>query len=194
MFWLKASTLYIYHGSRLITSMCFSKSRIHLPTLLPTSLQASLETMTTSASQTIKHVVALNEDANIAWFQNDTRKFRIIRVVIHTTGAWPGTPHSDNHVSLYLLLDENTSVQINMMTDEDDLRGQLVWSRHNYQDSNSRIVSRDYEFGQPVEVRQLYHMIRYEWGLHMYMFSGGGSGCHYWVCYSVLTIYNYYKG
>jgi hypothetical protein len=102
-------------------------------------------------------------------------------VVVHTTGAWPNSVHSDNHVTIYVLLDGGNSVQINMTIEEDDIRGRLVWSRYAYQESRSAIIYRDYELGSPLEIRELYNTIRNEWGLHRYMFSRGGSGYHYWV-------------
>ena len=134
-----------------------------------------------AAIPTIKHIVALKDDANIQFFQDDDRKFRRIRVVVHTTGAWPNSVHSNNHVTIYLLLEGENSVQVNMTIEEDDIRGRLVWSRHAYQDSNSAITHRDYELELSLEIREFYHAVRDEWGLHRYMFSGGGSGCHYWA-------------
>jgi hypothetical protein len=103
-----------------------------------------------------------------------------MRITIHTTGAWPNSPHSNNHVTIFLILDQGRAVQVDMRTDEGDRRGQLVWKLVNYQHSSSEIKFFDYDLGAPVAVKTLYKAIRYEWSLHQYLFSAGGSGCHYW--------------
>jgi hypothetical protein len=103
-----------------------------------------------------------------------------MRVTIHTTGAWPNNIHSDNHVTILLILSEGGAVQVNMKTDEGDIRGQLEWKRVNYQHSSSEIKCIDYELGAPVQVKTLYSAIRDDWKFHQYLFSAGGSGCHYW--------------
>jgi hypothetical protein len=134
-----------------------------------------------SSSSTIAaHTVGLFGDVNKEYFENSTSKFKIIRVTIHTTGAWPNGIHSDNHVTMLLLLEEGGAIQIDMRTDPGDRRGQLVWKHVAYQQSNSAIVQFDYELSAVVEVWTLYRAIRYDWGLDMYLFSSGGSGCHHW--------------
>lgn len=67
-----------------------------------------------------------------------------------------------------------------MMADPGDRRGQLVWKRVLYLHSLSEIKFFDYSLGAPVPVYVLYKAIRHEWKLHQYLFSSGGSGCHYW--------------
>lgn len=131
-------------------------------------------------STTITHTVALDGDRNLAAFQDNTSKFKTIRVTIHTTGAWPNSLHSDNHVTVLLLLEQNGAVQVDMRTDPNDRRGQLVWKLVGYEHSLSQIKAFDYQLATAVEVRTLYRAIRYDWALHQYLFSAGGSGCHYW--------------
>ncbi|KIV98463.1 uncharacterized protein PV09_09729 [Verruconis gallopava] len=144
---------------------------------VPTVIPAIASTSATSAS--ISHIVAL-DDRNIEHFQDNTSVFQRIRVTIHTTGAWPNSAHSDNHVTILLILTMGGAVQVDMRTDEDDRRGQLQWKLVNYQQSQSEIKHFDYDLGAPVQVRTLYRAIRNEWHLHQYLFSSGGSGCHFW--------------
>ena len=132
-----------------------------------------------STATSITHIVGLG-DQNLACFQNNTSKFKTIRVTIHTTGAWPSSNHSNNHVTIFLLLENHRAVQINMRTDADDRRGQLIWKLVGYQQSLSEIKHMDYQLATAIEVRILYNAIRYDWKYHQYRFSAGGSGCHYW--------------
>ncbi|PVH98638.1 hypothetical protein DM02DRAFT_41538 [Periconia macrospinosa] len=133
----------------------------------------------TAISTNITHIVALDE-RNRDYFANSPSTFSRMRVTIHTTGAWPNSPHSDNHVTILLILNEGGAVQVNMRTDAGDRRGQLEWKRVNYQHSNSEIKFVDYDLGAPVQVNTLYTAIRNDWKLHQYLFSAGGSGCHFW--------------
>lgn len=48
-----------------------------------------------------------------------------MRITIHTTGAWPNSPHSDTHVTIFLILNEGGAIQLDMRTDVGDRRGQL---------------------------------------------------------------------
>ena len=142
-----------------------------IATMLPTS----------GATASISHTVGLDRDHNLDYFQNNTSKFKTIRVTIHTTGPWPNnSPHSDNHVTILLLLEEGGAIQVDMRTEPNDRRGQLLWKLVGYQQSSSEIKHVDYQLAAAVEVKVLYNAIRYEWGYHQYLFSAGGSGCHYW--------------
>jgi hypothetical protein len=125
------------------------------------------------------HAVGLGGDVNIQKFSENTKKFKHMRFVVHTTGAWPTSGLSGNHISIFLLLPNQESVRINMKTDSNDIKGVLVWSEHDYQTSSSEITHQDYECVE-MEVRQFYNAIRYIWAMHRYQFSAGGSGCHYW--------------
>ena len=133
-----------------------------------------------SAFSNVKHTVTPAGDQNIATFRDSTSTFYIVRVCIHTTGRQPNGM-SDNHVSVFLLLGDNQgAVRVNMTTEEDDPTGVLVWSKEPYQLSNSSIIHFDYQLRYTMQVSALYNYIR-QWGLQRYVFSGGGSGCRYWV-------------
>ena len=99
--------------------------------------------MSSAAEQ---HIVGLQGDKNLERFANDGREFKKIRVVVHAVSVAP-SGLTENLVSVYLLI-RNTehSVRINMRSDldNDDIRGFLVWSRHDYNTSNSRLVQKDY--------------------------------------------------
>ncbi|KAF2453023.1 hypothetical protein BDY21DRAFT_367270 [Lineolata rhizophorae] len=118
-----------------------------------------------AASASIRHIVAL-EEGNREHFDNNTSKFSRMRVTIHTTGAWENSVHSNNHVTILLILDE----------EEASSDGSLV----NYHHSNTEIKYFDYDLDAPVQVQTLYRAIRNDWHFHRYLFSAGGSGCHYW--------------
>jgi hypothetical protein len=60
----------------------------------------------------VTHTIGLRGDQNLKYFQNYTSKFRTIRVTIHTTGPWPNSSHSDNHVTIFLLLIEGGAIQV----------------------------------------------------------------------------------
>ena len=72
------------------------------------------------------------------------------------------------------------AVRVNITTEQDDPTGVLVWSKEPYQLSNSSIIHFDYQLRYTVRVSALYNHIR-QWGLQRYVFSGGGSGCRYWM-------------
>jgi hypothetical protein len=63
---------------------------------------------------------------------------------------------------------------------EDDPSGILVWSREAYQLSSSQITHSDYRLRYTMQISALYAWVR-QWGLQRYVFSGGGSGCRFWV-------------
>lgn len=127
-----------------------------------------------------QHAVELNRDKHITLFRDDNSVVFQIRVVVHTQGAWPNSPMSDNHVSVFLLVRNGGSVRINMKTDDNDTRGVLIWSQLGYPLSNSSIVHFDYPVVAGLLVADIYQAIR-EAGLHRYQFSGGGSGCRFWM-------------
>ena len=133
--------------------------------------------------QTRQHIVGLEDDKNIEYFNDDRREFKTIRVVVHLVSESP-TGLAENHVSVFLLIrNTNESVRLNMKSDmeDDDIKGYLVWTKHDYMMSSSALTHKDYELGQWMQVRTLYSWIRYNWFLHRYDFSGGGSGCRFWV-------------
>lgn len=134
----------------------------------------------TSSSSAVKHIVGL-DNSNIEHFRDSSLKFKKIRITTHTTGKWQGTPHSDNHVTVYLLLENSANaVRVDMRTDEDDTRGQLEWRLLGHQKSGSAVRIDDYELGESVSVAEFYSTLN-DWGMHRYIFADGGSGCRYWM-------------
>lgn len=107
----------------------------------------------------------------------DTRRVSCIRVVVHAGAATDG---SDNHWSLYLLLQHGGSVRVNMVTDYGDIDGRLEWSDLAYLLTNSAIQHWDFPVTLAIEVRHVADTI-YRNSRHQYQFSGGGSGCRFWV-------------
>lgn len=126
------------------------------------------------------HAVGLGGDANRDTFENSVEVILSVRIVIHTTGRWPNSTMSNNHVTMLLLLAGNRCIQFNMATEEDDTLGVLIWSSRAWQQSNSAITSLDIAVvGQPT-IGRVYSLLRSN-GAHRYQFSGGGSGCRHWV-------------
>ncbi|KAN0083906.1 hypothetical protein V8E54_002994 [Elaphomyces granulatus] len=110
--------------------------------------------------------------------QQDTRRVEKIRVVVHTGYA---LDQSDNHWSIYLLLQDGGSVRANMVTKEyGHPGGYLVWSDLEYDLTNSAIQHWDFPVTQAITVQNVATTI-YRNNRHLYHFSGGGSGCRYWV-------------
>jgi len=126
------------------------------------------------------HAVQLNDDLNKSAFADNNEVVLSIRIVVHTTGRWENSAMSNNHVTILLLLSSNRSIQLNMATEEDDSLGVLIWSIRAWQHSNSAIVSKDISLEGRYTVATVYRVLRAP-GLHRYQFSGGGSGCRYWV-------------
>ncbi|PGH11137.1 hypothetical protein AJ80_07239 [Polytolypa hystricis UAMH7299] len=87
-------------------------------------------------------------------------------ITIHTTGAWSNSLHSDNHVTILLILNEGRAVQVDMRTNDEDRRGQLHWKLVDYQHSFSEIKFFDYDLGASVQVKTLHRAIRNDWKLH----------------------------
>lgn len=129
----------------------------------------------------IKHCVGLQGDEFIDIFRNDQRTFDKVRIVVHSTNVWP-SGLSENHVSIFLLIrNEEKSVRLNMRTEDGYISGYLEWSRHDYQRSQSAIVAEDYQLKIGDTTVSMFYNARRNSGLHQYEFSGGGSGCRYWV-------------
>ena len=114
--------------------------------------------------------------------RTDTRPVKTVRVVVHTSGIWPNGTMSDNHWSIYLLLENNNrSVRMNMMAESDNPKGTLEWSPNlDYTLSTSAIRHWDYPFMSGVTVANVYDLIMGN-RRDQYMMSGGGSGCRWWM-------------
>lgn len=109
--------------------------------------------------------------------REDTRVVEKIRVVVHTGHA---LDQSDNHWSIYLLLQDEGSVRVNMATEYEEIEGRLEWSNLQYLLTNSALHYWDYPAVQPIQVLHVARSI-YDRNRHRYCFSGGGSGCRFWV-------------
>jgi hypothetical protein len=107
-----------------------------------------------------QHAVQLAGDRNVERFRNNNKTFTWLRFVIHTTGLWPTSGLSDNHASVFAILENNQSVRINMKTDANDIKGVLVWSEHDYELSTSTIRYQDYRLAKEITIAQFYCFIR----------------------------------
>ncbi|KAK6516395.1 hypothetical protein TWF506_006305 [Arthrobotrys conoides] len=117
---------------------------------------------------------------------------RDIRVVVQKTGAMEGG-RSVNHWSIYLLLEGDKSVRLNMRekTSEEwpfhlpeDAEygepGTMEITVHNYLQSFSTISYWDYQCtGQHTVGNLINHLFRKHY--NYYTMAIGGSGCRYWV-------------
>ena len=114
--------------------------------------------------------------------RKDDRIVDIVRIIVHTIGAWPNGRMSDNHWSVYLILAKGEeSVRMNMRAAIDDPTGHLEWSPSlAYTMSNSAITHWDFKTVSGISVQKIYTVILNN-GRDKYEMSGGGSGCRYWV-------------
>ncbi|KKZ65485.1 hypothetical protein EMCG_08675 [[Emmonsia] crescens] len=110
--------------------------------------------------------------------QQDTRHVSYIRVVVHTAGG--AKDGYDNHWSIYLLLQWGESVRANIATDYGETAGRLEWSNLGYLLTTSAIKHWDFPVAMAIEVQHVARTI-YLYNRHQYQFSGGGSGCRFWV-------------
>lgn len=109
----------------------------------------------------------------------DTRRVTKFREVVHTLGP-AGPTTSDNHWSLYLILEPNQgSVRVNMRAEPGYIDGILDWTVQAYTETTSGIQYWDYTAKNSVRVCDIVDMI-YRNGRHLYDMSGGGSGCRWW--------------
>ena len=112
--------------------------------------------------------------------ENDSRKVEKVRIVVHSLGA-AGPTMSDNHWSIYLLLENNQgSVRINMSARPGFIDGNLLWTKQVYLLTNSTIRHWDFSTAATFRVCDIAKHIRDTRRFH-YDMSGGGSGCRYWV-------------
>ncbi|KAH6696534.1 hypothetical protein BKA61DRAFT_249115 [Leptodontidium sp. MPI-SDFR-AT-0119] len=101
------------------------------------------------------------------------------RVVAHVSQVVGGI--SENHWSIYLLLQGGLSVRMNMRAGiiDDTDTGTLEFNEYTYQLTASALKYWDYEMVPKVTVKMVKDVIYYR-GRDQYQFSGGGSGCRYW--------------
>lgn len=133
-----------------------------------------------------EHAVELNNDLNVEKFAYSTRIFKSIVFAIYAGRAWPTSGHSDNHINVYLPIEESVddkrSVRLDIRSDieDEDRKGYLVWSELPYSLSTNVVTSLKFDLPFNMHVSTFYALLRNEWGMHRYNLSGGGSGCHYW--------------
>lgn len=103
-----------------------------------------------------------------------------VRVVVHTMGYVQANPRSENHWTIYLLLQSMESVQINFRVGgagEDD---RMTIEHRSYQISNSAIKYWDFASKNGATVRKFLECI-YARDRDSYRMNSEGQGCHYWV-------------
>ena len=112
---------------------------------------------------------------------HDTRIVEKVRVVVHTTGAWPNGM-SDNHWSIYFILSGGvSSIRMNMSAERKDPRGILSWSSTLlYTETKSAIQYWDYDTVPGSSIGNIYWLVMSK-GRDKYIMSAGGSGCRWWV-------------
>lgn len=69
---------------------------------------------------------------------------RTVRLVTHTQGPVGDQGMSENHWSIYLLVDSNKSVRLNMSAEPSYIDGNFSYTAHDYQESRSSIRAWDY--------------------------------------------------
>lgn len=113
----------------------------------------------------------------MSYYSTDNRIVTHARVVAHLSQDLGGGV-SENHWSVYLLLEDETSIRMNMAAGDDGI-GRLEFTPYNYQLTTSALRHWDYAMVAGVPVSYIYTMT-YNFGRDRYQFSGGGSGCRYW--------------
>jgi hypothetical protein len=108
-----------------------------------------------------------------------TLNIQTIRNTVHNTGQLVNSQCSDNHSSLYFLLQNSKAVQLNMRTEPDYVDGVYEMTPRDYQQSRSEIIHFDYPVLRPLTAQYIDSVLRYE-GFHDYTFTDGGVGCRYW--------------
>lgn len=112
----------------------------------------------------------------------DQRPCKTIRVVIHNQELQYNLEKSNNHVSLFLLVEESdeSSIQVSMTVDSDTDRGMLSWTKQDHQLPNSTIVYHDCVLKNVTTVGHFFIFMQQE-GRHMYQYPPSGSGCRFWT-------------
>jgi hypothetical protein len=112
--------------------------------------------------------------------KRDATKVIKINVVAHTLGAISDIT-SDNHWSIYLVLSNTASIRMTMRCGgAESSTGTLIWTKAPYVESNSQLRSWTYEPTQTITVKDVANLI-YGNKRHIFEFSGGGSGCRFWM-------------
>jgi len=112
----------------------------------------------------------------------DHRAVTHVRVVVHTTRPLgPQSRQSHNHWSIYLLVESDESVRINMAAPPVYITGNLEITPYNYTLTNSAIRHWDYVMINGVVVTHIVRLI-YDYRRHLYDMSGG------WIWLSLLGV------
>jgi hypothetical protein len=100
------------------------------------------------------------------------------RVVAHLSQDLGGGM-SENHWSIYFLLEGGQSIRINMTAEPGNPRGRIEWTTYEYQLTSSALRHWDYPLVGRITFENVHDLVLY-CGRDRYQFSGGGSGCRYW--------------
>ena len=128
-----------------------------------------MDTRTTRATRKITA-----DDANLI--------IQTIRVTIHTTGKFfEGDTRSGNHASIYLLIEDGSSIRLNMIkAGPTDRMGTYDPKYCNYHDSTSSIRNFDVQATSGLTVNHVLSLVN-ERRRHIYRLARSGVGCRFWV-------------
>lgn len=102
-----------------------------------------------------------------------------VRITVHNTGQLQNSQCSDNHSSIYFLLQEGRAVQLNMRTEPGYIDGVYEITARQYQQSQSAIRQFDYRPAVAFTPGQVDELLKDE-DFDEYTFTNGGIGCRYW--------------
>ncbi|KAG9831165.1 hypothetical protein KCU98_g13383, partial [Aureobasidium melanogenum] len=111
-----------------------------------------------------------------------------VRVVCHTAGRVPDTKASDNHWSIYVVIGDIRSVQLNMTAEPGYNNGELKMNSYDYVDSRSTLRRWDYEAITFFVLSMVHNLLVAQRRFDQYDMSGGGSGCRWWVYNVILAL------
>ena len=106
----------------------------------------------------------------------------MVRVVAHTMGAVVhGGQLSQNHWSIYLIVEGGGSVRLNMaITTPSDDTGKFSVTRHQYTETQSAVRYFDFAAGDSITVGHVLCLIQ-DKARHRYRMTPTGVGCRHWV-------------
>lgn len=105
-----------------------------------------------------------------------------IRVVAHSPGPIvPSGILSQNHWSIYLLVEHGGSVRVNMaLRYREDQNGSLTLSLHDYTHVHSEVKAFEVPVSPDVTIGKLLHAI-WRKKRFRYKMTESGAGCRYWM-------------
>ena len=117
----------------------------------------------------------------------DNRIVWAVRVVCHTLGRMGTTTEvSDNHWSIYLVINDQESVRLNMRAKPGYITGNLEVKSYAYSLTSSQVRYWDFQAVPNLPVDYVLRLVHQN-GRHLYNMSGGGSGCRYWGASNLLA-------